>query len=147
MDSMQASLEAETRAKAEALRIKNILQRAKEVPRGLAICSPLFSLAGIREMLLEFYPNGIDAPSSPGKEDYCGFYVRCPPGNSLTLTLFVGKAKKGPIKTDFDGNAAKGLPEFCRFEEQLYDEDSLVVGIVVRNPKLLQDSDQPMTLE
>jgi len=132
-------------------RIKKILKRAKEVPRGTAICSPVFSIAGVREMLLEFYPQGIAPPpgGKEGREGYCGFYVRAnsaPWANSgrssstpltLLLTLFVGGARKGPIKTEFGSNAAKGLPEFCRLSDQLSDgEEDLIVGVQVQNPEL-----------
>lgn len=116
-------------------RIQNIAKRAQEVPRGLAMCSPLFSIAGVREMLLEFYPNGVHQGESDGKRTHCGFYVRCPSGNSLILTLTVGNVKKGPIRTDFDGNTAKGLPEFCALEEILaMGQEDLVVSVTVQNP-------------
>mmetsp|Transcript_19366 Transcript_19366/g.58277 ORF Transcript_19366/g.58277 Transcript_19366/m.58277 type:complete len:355 (-) Transcript_19366:99-1163(-) len=125
-------------------RIKRIAQRAKEVPRGTAICSPLFSIAGVREMLMEFYPNGILPPpgAKEGREGFCGFYIRANGGHnrpggplSLQLSLFVGGAKKGPIITEFDGAVAKGLPEFCRLDEQIDGED-LIVGVQVVNPAL-----------
>jgi len=112
--------------------IKNIRRRAREVPQGLALCSPLFSAAGVGEMLMEFYPNGIKGSQ---KEGFCGFYLRCPAGTSLIITLFVGISHKGPIKTDFDGNSAKGLPEFCKLQDQIIEgQDDLVVGIKLRNP-------------
>lgn len=126
-------------------KIRDIRKRAKEVPRGLAICSPVFSISGVREMLLEFYPNGISMPDGKEfREGFCGFYVRASKsyshsagGLTLLLTLFVGDARKGPIKTQFDGNAAKGLPEFCRLADQLHDEDTdLLVGVHIQNPEL-----------
>lgn len=114
--------------------IKNIRKRIREVPRGLALCSPLFSAAGVPEMLMEFYPNGIKGST---KEGFCGFYLRCPSGTSLIITLYVASSHKGPIKTDFDGHSAKGLPEFCLLKEQLADDqEDLVVGIKLRNPVL-----------
>lgn len=115
-------------------RIRNIRKRVKEVPKGLALCSPRVAAAGVRGILMEFYPNGIQTST---KEGFCGFYLRCPPGTSLVVTLFVGKAQKGPIKTEFEGNAAKGLPEFCNLAEQLVEgEEDLVVGIALKNPSL-----------
>jgi len=128
-------------------RIKGIAQRAKDAPRGTALCSPTFSIAGVREMMLEFYPNGIEAPAGgkDPREGYCGFYVRANGGKGrpggpliLHLTLFVGSAKKGPIRTEFDGSAAKGLPEFCKLEEQMDSED-LLVGVQVTNPELADE--------
>merc|ERR1712176_1670106 len=102
---------------------------------------------GILEMLLEFYPNGITQPSGQGRDGYCGFYMRCPSGNTLTLTLLVGTAKKGPIRTEFDGNAAKGSPEFCRLEDQLAQlpegEEDLILSVHVKNPQ--QEPEEPDT--
>jgi len=111
--------------------LKDIAKKRAEVPQGLALCSPLFSAAGVDQMLMEFYPNGMIGSSNKGN---CGFYLRCPSGTSLIVTLFVGKAQKGPIRADFDGNSAKGLPEFCKLEEQLDEsQNDLVVGIKLRN--------------
>mmetsp|Transcript_68674 Transcript_68674/g.223497 ORF Transcript_68674/g.223497 Transcript_68674/m.223497 type:complete len:353 (+) Transcript_68674:80-1138(+) len=124
-------------------RIRDILKRAREVPRGSAICSPPFALVGVPEMFLELYPNGVQAvgdDTDKEKQGYCGFYLRCPSGYSLTVTLFVGAAKKGPIKTDFGSDAAKGLPAFCKLEDQLKDgEEDLIVGVTVDNPSLKTD--------
>lgn len=118
--------------------IKGIRKRIRDVPAGLAICSPIFSAAGVGQMLMEFYPNGIKGST---KDGHCGFYLRCPPGTSLIVTLFVGNAQKGPIKTDFDGNSAKGLPEFCRMLDQVAEgQDDLLVGIKLRN-MLLEKED------
>mmetsp|Transcript_63618 Transcript_63618/g.179033 ORF Transcript_63618/g.179033 Transcript_63618/m.179033 type:complete len:355 (-) Transcript_63618:51-1115(-) len=121
-------------------KIKNILQRAKDVPRGSAICSPIFSVAGVPDLLLEFYPNGIHMPADKTPRDgFCGFYVRAPSGSSIVVTLVVGKTTKGPIRADFDGNASKGLPEFCKLADQLPpDEEApdLTIGVAVQNPKL-----------
>merc|ERR1711976_279950 len=88
-------------------------------------------MGGVGEMLMEFYPNGIKGST---KEGFCGFYLRCPAGTSLIITLVVGNSQKGPIKTDFDGNSAKGLPEFCKLKDQLAENaEDLVVGIKLRN--------------
>lgn len=125
-------------------KIKNIQKRLKQVPQGLALCSPLFSAAGVGEMLMEFYPNGIKGST---KQGYCGFYLRCPAGTSLIITLFVGNSQKGPIKTDFDGNSAKGLPEFCMLKDQLSgDAEDLTVGIKLRNTRL-ETGDAATTLK
>jgi len=115
-------------------KITKIHKRVKEVPQGLALCSPIFSAAGVGEMIMEFYPNGIKGSS---REGFCGFYLRCPAGTSLIITLFVGSFLKGPIKTDFDGNSAKGLPEFCKLQDQISDgREDIIVGIKLRNPTL-----------
>merc|ERR1711972_910109 len=105
--------------------VKDVRRRAKEVDKGQAICSPLFSIVGVRNALLEFYPNGLQ----DAKEGYCGLYMRCAKDTELLLTLFVGKCRKGPIKAEFSGSVAKGLPEFCKLEDQLVDgEEDPEVG-------------------
>jgi len=121
-------------------KIRDIRRRMLEVPNGVCLSSPLFSAAGVRDMHLEFYPNGLDG----GKAGYCGFYVRCPSGeHTLKVTLFVGSARRGPSKTEFNGNAAKGLPEFCRLDEQLVEgEEDLITGIILQNPIQEQEEDE-----
>jgi len=125
-------------------RVRDVLRRIKEVPPGFALCSPLFSAAGISCAVLELYPNGANGEQSkPPKDGYCGLYLRCAGGAVLTLTLFVGSVRKGPFKTDFNkgressGIVAKGLPAFCRLEDQvLHGENDVIVGVVVANSLL-----------
>eukprot|EP00913_Durusdinium_trenchii_P004346 g4029.t1 len=93
----------------------------RDVPRGQYVCSPSFSVAAVRNMHMEFYPNGLEG----SKSGYCGLYY------SLNLTLSVGSATRGPSRTELDGNSAKGLPEFCKIEEQLEDKQELVISIKV----------------
>jgi len=119
--------------------IQNIRQRMRDVPRGQYVCSPSFSVAAVRNMHLEFYPNGLEG----SKNGYCGLYVRSPGGKySLNLTLSVGSATRGPSRTELDGNSAKGLPEFCRINEQLQDKEELVIGIKVQNPLLEREVEE-----
>jgi hypothetical protein len=112
--------------------IKDVLAKAKQVPRGCAICSPTFSVAGVRQMLMEFYPSGM---SQQSKDGVMGLYLRCPNGTQLVVTLFAGKTEKGPLKAEFDGNTAKGMPEFCALAPEIVGDD-LVVGIKVHNPRM-----------
>jgi len=112
-------------------KVTNASKRIAQLPRGASMYSPLFTAAGIREVLLEFYPNG---STQTQKDGYRAFYVRCTPGASMVITLFVGKSRKGPIKTTFDGLAGKGLPEFCLLSEQLNaEDDSVQVGIELQS--------------
>lgn len=112
-------------------RIDRISERVKTLPRGSSMWSKLFTAAGIREILLEFYPNG---STNTTKDGYCGFYIRCPEGVSMVVTLIVGGVKKGPIKTTFDSLTGKGLPDFCLIDEQINKEDdSVEVGIEIQN--------------
>ncbi|CAJ1444899.1 unnamed protein product [Effrenium voratum] len=123
--------------------IRDIKRRIKDVPTGQCVCSPTFSVVGVRNMHLEFYPNGLQG-STPG---YCGLYLRCPTANTgkftLILTLTVGSATRGPCKTDLDGVSAKGLPEFCHLEQQISDgKEDLEVRIKVQHPQLDREEDE-----
>lgn len=112
-------------------KIEKISQRLKQFPHGASMWSQLFSASGIREILLEFYPNG---SASTTKDGFCAFYIRCPEGVSITVTLFVGNVRKGPIKTTFDSLIGKGLPDFCLVEDQINrEDDSIEVGIELEN--------------
>lgn len=124
-------------------RIKNIRQRAKEVLKGFSICSPIFSVAGVREMFIELYPNGV--PASTSTANHCGLYVRCSAASSLTLSLSIGSVTKGPIQAEFDGKNGRGLPEFCDLQHVVpnYEED-LIITIAIKNNRLLDSG--PMEL-
>merc|ERR1719486_51514 len=111
-------------------RIPNVKQKMDSLPKGASMWSDLFTAAGIREILLEFYPNG---STNTTKEGYCAFYIRCPEGVSMVVTLFVGKVKKGPIKTTFDSLTGKGLPDFCTLQDQIDQDGNLEVGIELQN--------------
>lgn len=112
-------------------RIHKISERMLQYPRGSSVCSRLFSAAGIRDILLEFYPNGSENTT---KDGFCALYVRCPAGVSIVVTLFVGSARKGPIKTVFESLQGKGLPDFCPAEEHINKQDDVLeVGIELEN--------------
>ncbi|CAK0815449.1 unnamed protein product [Prorocentrum cordatum] len=130
-------------------RIRGLLQRRASLPAGVALCSPLFSLAGVPDMLLELYPSGVGGEGAVAADGgaSCGFYVRCPAGTALMLTLFVGKATLGPLKTEFKQGEAQGRPAFCKLEEQLEPgADDLVVGVTVKNLRAEQQ-ERRTTLE
>jgi len=125
-------------------KLTNISQKLKNLPRGSSIYSQLFSAAGIGEILLEFYPNG---SQNTTKDGFCAYYIRCPEGTSIVVTLFVGNYKKGPIAAAFDGSAGKGLPDFCELEKEIKEsDDSVVVGLHIQNPNL-QDMERRTLLE
>jgi len=121
-------------------KIKKISEQLKQFPRGASMWSKLLTAAGIREILLEFYPNG---STNTTKDGFCAFYIRCPEGVSMIVTLIVGKTRKGPIKTTFDSLTGKGLPDFCSIQEEInVEEDSLEVGIELQN-----QSSRTLTIE
>ncbi|EER19878.1 hypothetical protein Pmar_PMAR006770 [Perkinsus marinus ATCC 50983] len=115
-------------------KISRISQRLAATPRGASLYSPVFTAAGIRDMLLEFYPNG---NANTKKDGYCSLYLRCPEGTQIVVTLIVGSYRKGPIMAKFDGSAGKGLPEFCELTAQINkDDDSIMVGLELKNAAL-----------
>lgn len=137
---LPSPLESIVRREAEVMQNRNVgkvvwhitrvAERLKHLPRGASMWTRLFTAAGIREMLLEFYPNG---STNTTKDGYCAFYIRCPEGVSVVVTLFVGNVRKGPIKTTFDSLTGKGLPDFCSLQEQIAEDGSLEVGIELQN--------------
>jgi len=122
-------------------RIKNIRKFRDTVPSGTALCSRPFSLAGLRNMLLEFYPNSVNSDAAGA--GYCGLYINCAAGTSLKLSFFVGSTKRGPIQTMFDGHNAKGLPKFCKLNDELgNDVTDIVVGVELDNPTLAEEEEK-----
>lgn len=112
-------------------KIKQISRLKDHYPRGISMWSRLFTAGGLREMLLEFYPNG---STNTTKEGWCAFYIRCPEGSSINVTLFVGRVKKGPIKTTFESLAGKGLPDFCFLQDEIdLTTDCVEVGLEFTN--------------
>lgn len=112
-------------------RIAGILKRMESLPQGHPLVSKPFSAGGVRNVFLEFYPCG---NQNTTKDGHCGLYVRCPVGISVVITLFVGSFRKGPIKTSFDNQSGKGLPDFCPVIAEIDREaDSIVVGIEIQN--------------
>lgn len=111
-------------------RVTKAAERVKHLPRGASMWSRVFTAAGIREILLEFYPNG---SSNTTKDGFCALYIRCPEGVSIIVTLFVGSVRKGPIKTTFDSLTGKGLPDFCLLQDQINEQGTVEVGIEIQN--------------
>eukprot|EP00397_Hematodinium_sp_SG-2012_P011539 GEMP01011679.1.p1 GENE.GEMP01011679.1~~GEMP01011679.1.p1 ORF type:complete len:361 (+),score=85.66 GEMP01011679.1:88-1170(+) len=125
-------------------KLSDISKKLKNLPRGSSIYSELFSAAGIKEILLEFYPNG---SQNTTKDGYCAFYIRCPEGTNIIVTLFVGSYRKGPISATFDGSAGKGLPDFCELEKEIrMQDDSVIVGLQIQNPSL-EDGERRAVLQ
>jgi len=112
-------------------KIPKILELLQQFPRGASMWSKCFTVGGIREVLLELYPNG---STNSTKDGFCAFYIRCPEGVTMVVTLIVGKVRKGPIKTVFDSLTGKGLPDFCFLRDEINTaDDSLEVGIELKN--------------
>ena len=115
-------------------KIENMSKRIVHLPKGASLYSPVFSAAGIRDILVEFYPNGNVTTSRDG---YCALYLRCPEGTQVIVTLSIGEVRRGPITAKFEGNAGKGLPEFCQLAPQIDQAtDSILVALDLKNPLL-----------
>ena len=61
-------------------KIDGIERKMHTLPVGASLYSPVFSAAGIRDMLIEFYPNG---NVNTTKDGHCSLYLRCPEGTSI----------------------------------------------------------------
>jgi len=124
-------------------KIKDIRKRLQEMPRGNAMYSRLFTIAGVRDMQIEFYPNGIAQVSGtkPLRDGWCAFYVRANDHGTLNLTMKVAETVKGPVGTSFERNQARGLPEFCDLAEELKNKpeiQDLICSVTVENPRLMR---------
>jgi len=122
--------------------IKDIRKHLEVMPRGTAMYSRLFTIAGVRDMQIEFYPNGIAQVSGAKqlRDGWCAFYVRANDQGTLKLTMKVGDTSRGPVGTSFERNQARGLPEFCDLSEELKnrpDMKDLVCSVKVENPRLV----------
>jgi len=112
-------------------RVTDFSRKLKTAVRGASLYSPLFSAAGVRELQMEFYPRG---NQSTNKEGNCAYYLRCPEGTRLVVTLIVGEFKRGPITANFEGPAGKGIPDFCDVMDQIDNStDSLLIALELKN--------------
>ena len=112
-------------------RIRDFSIKLKTAVRGSSLYSPLFSAAGIKELQMEFYPRGNQSTNKYGN---CAYYIRCPEGTRLVVTLIVGEFKRGPITANFEGPAGKGIPDFCEVMDQINNsDDTLLVALELKN--------------
>ena len=96
--------------------VKQVSKRVRQFPTGASLFSPVFSLLGIRDIQMEFYPNG---NVNTTKEGFCAFYIRCPIGTQIQVMLSIGNIRRGPIPAKFESQAGKGLPDFCELRPQI----------------------------
>ena len=112
-------------------RIDEVSRRFRAGVRGASMYSPVFTAAGVKDCLIELYLRGHHATT---KENHCAFYLRCPEGTRVVLTMFVGEFKRGPIAANFEGPAGKGIPDFCDVVEQIDRlNDTLLVALEIKN--------------
>ena len=107
-------------------------KKFKALPQGASCYSPVFTAAGIEDILIEFYPNGSQNTTKPG---FCALYLRCKSGTAIVITLQVGQYKRGPISATFEGQVGKGLPDFCEVRQQVEADDSITITIEITNSK------------
>ena len=112
-------------------KIPGVSKRLDISVRGAAFYSPLFSVAGVKDLQIEFYFKGNQATAKDGS---CAFYLRAPEQSKLVVTMQVGNFKRGPIAANFDGPAGKGIPDFCEIANEIdRNTDSLLVAVEIKN--------------
>ncbi|KAF4714719.1 hypothetical protein FOZ63_022559, partial [Perkinsus olseni] len=67
--------------------ITGIREQLKVCPKNVSIWSPEFSACGIRNMQLEFFPQGRETATLDG---FCSVFFWCPEGTNIKYQLFVG---------------------------------------------------------
>merc|ERR1712232_880349 len=115
-------------------RIHRPMQRAKELKKPLALKSECFSLQGLPQVQMEFFPNG--HKESP--EGMCVLRLLMPPGASVRYQCYLGL----PTGGHRDFNAKQNLTVDCTFDdwrEKLQCDGSLLVVLEVLQDKLNDD--------
>mmetsp|Transcript_72081 Transcript_72081/g.167033 ORF Transcript_72081/g.167033 Transcript_72081/m.167033 type:complete len:757 (+) Transcript_72081:64-2334(+) len=107
-------------------RIFRAAQRARELRRPLAVKSPPFSLRGLREVQIEFYPDGHN--SSP--EGLACLRLFMPPKASVRYQCWVGRSTDGAH--DFrSGNSLSVDLHIEKWEDQIHEDGSVYVVMEV----------------
>lgn len=105
-------------------RIKNVDQLRVSYSRGQFISSPEFSACGLDGFKFHLYPKGDDF----AEEGYCSLYFHVPDDTRVMRTLFVGRARHGPVEADSLKNC--GVSELCVLGNQRDKAtDSVIVGV------------------
>jgi hypothetical protein len=105
-------------------RIMNVEQVRKSCTRGEYIPSPQFSAAGLDGFRFHFYPRGDDFC----EEGYCSVYFHIPKDTIVSRTLFLGRARHGPVEADMLKNC--GVSEMCVLSNEIDKATgSIVIGV------------------
>jgi len=97
------------------------------------ICSPPFAAAGVEGMQLQLYPAGRKVGSRG--DGQCGFFLVCPRGVFVKCRAFVGDQVR-VFEHQFDSREPYGKSSFCRLEERIDADDSVICGIEILELRL-----------
>lgn len=88
------------------------------------LVSPLFSVAGMDNVQLRFYPKGYRSVT----EGACGIFLVCPGGYRIKCRAFVGNHAK-LIEHTYEEREPYGRGAFCRLIDKLNEDGSLTCGV------------------
>lgn len=108
-------------------RVEHASRLRRCFPHGEAMCSTVFSAAGIEGMQLIFYPSGYSGAS----DGVCSLFLFCPAGTTLRCTLCLANQKRDASHT-WEESGAFGRTNYCRFENIIDEvEDSVMVTLEI----------------
>mmetsp|Transcript_22953 Transcript_22953/g.42569 ORF Transcript_22953/g.42569 Transcript_22953/m.42569 type:complete len:248 (+) Transcript_22953:93-836(+) len=118
-------------------RIENVEQVRSRCSRGDHVASPEFSAGGLDGFSFHFYPRGDDFC----EEGYCSVYFHVPPDTRVSRTLFLGRARHGPVEADSLKNC--GVSEMCVLSNEIDKATgSIVIGVdtlqVLSSPHIVE---------
>jgi len=115
-------------------------KRAKELKKPLAVKSPVFSLRGLREVQLEFFPEGTH--SSPEGKAILRVYL--PKGVHIRYQCWVGFSTEGPMECNPGGSLSADML-IDEWRNQIQEDGSLPVVLeVIRD---LANEDESLSRE
>ncbi|KAF4742392.1 hypothetical protein FOZ62_008134, partial [Perkinsus olseni] len=97
-------------------RIDGIREQLKVCPKNVSIWSPEFSACGIRNMQLEFFPQGRETATLDG---FCSVFFWCPEGTNIKYQLFVGNHYRAPDEDTYDSRMGHGHSNFCLLDAEI----------------------------
>jgi len=115
-------------------------KRAKELKKPLAVKSPVFSLRGLREVQLEFFPEGTH--SSPEGKAILRVYM--PKGVHIRYQMWIGFSTEGPMEIKPGGSLSADMA-VEEWRNQIQEDGSLPVVLeVIRD---LANEDESLSRE
>jgi len=119
-------------------RIENVEDVRKRSKRGEFVRSPEFSACGLGGFSLHFYPRGDDFC----EEGYCSLYFHVPADTRVSRTLFLGRAKHGPVEADALKNC--GVSEMCVLSNEIDKATgSIILGVdglsILSSPHIVEE--------
>uniref|UniRef100_A0A7S2JDK7 MATH domain-containing protein n=1 Tax=Zooxanthella nutricula TaxID=1333877 RepID=A0A7S2JDK7_9DINO len=121
-------------------RIHRAHKRAKDLKKPLAIKSPVFSVRGLKEVQLEFFPEGTN--NSPEGKAVLRAYL--PKGALVRFQIWVGFSSDGPMETKPNGSLAFDM-FVDDWQSQIQDDGSLPVVLTML--KDLTEEDESLSTE